>query len=439
MNDSELIHRYFYAWAVFLPITSFLLLPSVQGTTIAYVFSLASVAVVLFGSVFRDTRYIGNLLVFLAFYVPLYLAGQLGLLYHPTIDLTGINLVDPDSLKLFFRSSSFTQSLYLFSGVLTFLYAKRFYRESWDRYLFIGALVICFYGLYEVTYFQVFHSNGDFVSNRMFGKHTGSWFQTTQIGSLTIERLKSLTGEPSMAAFTLLPYWIYAIHKRRTKTHWLLFVALLLTTSTTAYVGIAIYGGCRLLFYRLSDKFNAAIPFAAMVAGLVLYKPIVTYFTLFVWDKFFTKNISGMERQSSFDFHMRFFEHLPIANKLFGIGFGVIRSTDMFSTLLVNVGIVGIVVMTLFFVVPIVKLERSYENTGIKIMLIVLYVTMMMAVSEFAYLPTWLFLGITYNKLHEQKRKKSEVRTHVRKTDLHQRAVFDAGRDGRSALRDRTG
>jgi len=410
MTYSEMIHRYFYIWAVFLPITSFLILPSVQGTTIAYLFALLSLLVVLIGSVFRERNYINHLILFLSLYVLLYFLSQFGLLYSRSVDFSGIILIDRDSDRLFFRSSSITQSIYLFSGVLTFFFAKSFYKESWDRYIFLGALIIAFYGLYEVTYFQLFHTNGDFISNRMFGEHSGSWFQTTQVGGLTIARLKSLTGEPSMAAFTLLPYWIYALHKRRTKTHLILLLSLLLTTSTTAYIGIILYGACVVFFFRFEDKFNASVPIIGLILGLILYNPISNYVKLFVLDKFFTNNVSGTERQNSFDIHWDFYNHLPFMNKLFGIGFGVIRSTDMFSTLLVNIGFMGLLLFSLIFLIPLFKLERTYENKGIKILLIVLYVTMMMAVSEFAYLPTWLFLGIAYNKLLNQNKNLNEVR-----------------------------
>ncbi|TVY01127.1 hypothetical protein [Cohnella terricola] len=410
MTYSVLIHRYFYIWALFLPITSFLILPSVQGTTIAYVFALFSILVVLIGSVFRERTYMNHLIIFLSLYVLVYFMSQFGLLYSRSVNLSGIVLIDPDSDGLFFRSSSITQSIYLFSGALTFFFAKSFYKQSWDRYIFLGALIIAFYGLYEVTYFQLFHTNGDFISNRMFGEHSGSWFQTTQVGALTIERLKSLTGEPSMAAFTLLPYWIYALHKRRTKTQLVLLLSLLLTTSTTAYIGIILYGACVLFFFRFEDKFNASLPIFSLILGLILYNPISNYVKLFVLDKFFTNNVSGTERQNSLDIHLDFYNHLPFINKLFGIGFGVIRSTDMFSTLLVNIGLIGVLLFSLIFLLPLLKLERTYENKGIKILLIVLYVTMMMAVSEFAYLPTWLFLGIAYNKLLNQNKNVDGVR-----------------------------
>lgn len=439
MNESRVFSNYFYVWAIFLPVTSFLLVPSVQGTTIAYVFALASIAVVVIVSVFKDTVYLNRLFLFVTVYGLLYLLSQFGLLYHSSIDLSGIGLVDPKQTRLYFRSSSVTQSIYLLSGVLTFLYVRRHYRPSWDRYIYYGAIVIAVYGFYEVIYFQLFNANGDFISNRMFGEHTGSWFQTSQIGSLTVARLKSLTGEPSMAAFTLLPYWIYAVHKGKSKLQWPLLAALLLTTSTTAYVGIALYAICRALSYRVTERLNVWVPYVVLIVAVGLYKPISYYFTLFVWDKFFTDNISGMERQGSFDINMEFYEHLPVMNKLFGIGFGTIRSTDMFSTLLVNVGIVGVVIATLFFVIPILQLKRSNENTGIRIILIVIYVTMMMAVPEFAYLPTWLFLGIAYKKLADQHQQASEVRADDNKRGVHQRPFYDAIRYGSPALRDRAG
>lgn len=159
------------------------------------------------------------------------------------------------------RPTMFTQSLYVLAAASTFFFVKHLYSVRWDTYLFTGAVVFAIYGLYECAYFLVFGESGDFLSNRTFeagklfgGVATGSWFQTFQLGPLTVQRLKSLAGEPSMYAFAILPFWIYALHTKRTFTHVLLFITLLLSTSTTAMLGIFVYFMCSPLLFWASRQ-----------------------------------------------------------------------------------------------------------------------------------------------------------------------------------------
>jgi len=128
--------------------------------------------------------------------------------------------------------------------------------------------------IYEWLYFLVFGESGDFLSNRtysggdLFGDvHTGSWFHTIHLGPLTVQRLKSLAGEPSMYAFAILPFWIYALHTHRTFTHVLLFMTLLLT-STTALLGIFVYFFVRLCYYGPTGRivFVSVIVLVALLA-----------------------------------------------------------------------------------------------------------------------------------------------------------------------------
>lgn len=183
----------------------------------------------------------------LFFYCFMTLLSQLNnVIFHTTLGGYYIVLVNPFDERLFLRKTLFTQSIYLFAGFLTFLYIKFCYKTTWDKYLFIGALLLAFYGIYEIVFFSIFGETGDFLSNRTFGhgdqeSKLGSYFQTTSIGIMSIMRLKSLTGEPSMYAFSILPFCIYALHTEKYKIAYLLFATLLLSTSTTAILGIILY------------------------------------------------------------------------------------------------------------------------------------------------------------------------------------------------------
>ena len=227
-------------------ISSVAILP-IRGATLGNIFSLLSPLVVIIFSKYQTTfRYAWILLFFLITFMLLCIFSQIGILSIGIPTFGQVILTDPTDKSIFLRTSLFSQSLYLFSGVLTFLFLYLFYQPKWDRFIFLGSIILASYGLYEIFYFQFFGENGDFLSNRIFGHgrnvhNRGTLFATINLGSFKLLRLKSLTGEPSMYAFTILPYWIYALHSRKFKTTLILFISLIFTISTTAYFGIIIY------------------------------------------------------------------------------------------------------------------------------------------------------------------------------------------------------
>src|SRR5699024_12403985 len=82
-----------------------------------------------------------------------------------------------------------------------------------------------------------------------------------------------------------------------------------------------------------------------------------------------------------------------------GLAFVFVPSTDSLSPLLVNNGLIGLVIFLLFFTSPILALGGSPKDFALKAALIILAVTMLISVTEYTYLPTWLFAGIAYHQL----------------------------------------
>lgn len=399
---------YFNIWVMFIPISSIVLIPSIKGTLPSYLFSALSIFFVFLFSKKYRTYYSKDLMLFLFVFVFDTLAAQLGLLVYG-INFDKLILVDPYDYTIFFRSTIVTQFLYLLMGYLTYLFVKRFYHKKFDKPIFYSALLLALYGIYEVIYFAVFNESGDFLSNRLFGdmqSETGSLFQTINLGGILFQRLKSLTGEPSMFALTMLPFWIYAIHKKRFLYQSIFLTTLILSTSTTAILGIVIYLLIRIIYLGLLDaylfRFLVIFSFLCTLCWELLYD----LWTSMIIEKLIAENVSGMERSGAMIGHLQYFLDMPTINQFFGIGFGYIRSTDLLTTLLVNNGLIGFIIFSFFFLYPVWKLNSSYENVGLKAILIVLYFVMMVAVPEFSYLSTWLFLGIAYNQIsHRQARK----------------------------------
>ncbi|WP_052158659.1 hypothetical protein [Halobacillus sp. BBL2006] len=408
MNQSlrtNFFDGYFYLWAIFIPITSILVIPSIQGTTPAYIIALISLFLVPLLSRTKGATVVKELTIYTFSFVLLIMLGQLGLALDSELINYGKVITVSNDNSVLFRSSIITQSLYLLAAVSLFLFTKHYYSPKWDKYLFSGAIIIAVYGLYEVTYYLVFGQNGDFISNRTFGdENSGSRFQLIYIGSMVLMRLKSLTGEPSMYALTVVPYWIYALHLKKYKTSMLLLITLFLSTSTSAILGIFIYSLVRGWYFKFKDKLSLIFMGIGAILLFIFRDTIYLSANKIIVDKFALQSNSGLERFGFFKDHMIFFmNEMNWFNKIFGIGFGTVRSTDMFSTLLVNTGIIGLIVFTLIFLYPVVKLNPTYVNIGLKAILVFLFVKMMISSPEFAYLPTWLFLGIAYFKLNIKK------------------------------------
>ncbi len=398
----NIIDKYFYLLALVLPITSFLVIPSIKGTTPAFLLALGSIFVVLILSIFRESEYIKSWLMFSLVFIFIVFMSQLGLVFSDRIAFDNVRLVDVTDTGYIFRKSIITQSLYLIAAISTFFFVKKFYNEKWDKSIFTGVILLVGYGFYEFIYFLVFHQNGDFITNRVFGEGldgSGSLFQLINVGSLTLMRMKSLTGEPSMFAFTVLPFWVYSIHKNKKILQIVLFAALLLSTSTTAFIGIAIYFMVRVRYYGILDKFTVFMGSLITVLLLMYWKQVNFIYQSMIIEKLTLRSSSGMDRFDSLSTSLKFFLELPIINMFFGVGFGTIRSTEMLSTLLVNTGIVGFILFSALFLYPVFKLRRNTVNIGLKASLLIIYITMMISVSEFSYLPTWLFLGLSYYQI----------------------------------------
>lgn len=415
---------YFAAWAILLPITSILLLPSVQGTTPGYLFALAVICPPISVLVIpKDIllRFYYDLILFVLLYAALNAIAQLSLSFsqvHFPLNLPLVDSLDTDR-RILMRKTMFSQSLYVLAAASTFFFVKHLYSVRWDTYFFTGAIVFAIYGIYECAYFLVFGESGDFLSNRtfysgnLFGDlHTGSWAQTIHLGPLTVQRLKSLAGEPSMYAFAILPFWIYALHTKRTFTHALLFITLLLSTSTTAMLGIFVYSIARLCYFGPADKivFVSLIVFVTLLAmGLFGNTIVLDIYSQIIENKITLQNPSGAGRYDSFLNTIDFFLNGSLLTQVFGVGNGYVRSTDFFSTILVNLGVVGLIMTTWIFVYPVLKLGHTEAEVGLKAAVLTVFITLMVAVPDYTSLPLSLFLGIAYRYISNPRSLLSSV------------------------------
>lgn len=406
LNKLDIIDKFFIIWSFFIPITSFVLIPSVKGSLISYILGFISPLIILFKRKNFLKKYIICFGEFVYIWLAFFCLSQLGNLIY-NINISDLILVsnETNNIKVF-RNSIFTQSLYLVPCILLYLYCKFFYNIKWDKWIVYSGWLFSVIGLYFLLYFLLTGQNGDIISNRVFADNTevSNIAQRLFILSIEIERVQSLSGEPSMYAFTILPYIIFAIHRKANKLLIAtMIVSLLLSVSTTGFLGIIIYIICILFFSKINKRYiKNLIIFIGIL--IFIYFLFSSYIDEIIMNMIINKitadptNISGLERSANIMDNIIYWSNLNNINFLFGIGFGVIRSTDLLTTFLINIGLIGTLLFAYFYLKKIKLRNLTMKKIGDNAILLVLFITSMISVPEFSYLSFWLFLGLINSK-----------------------------------------
>ncbi|WP_407431394.1 hypothetical protein [Arcticibacter sp.] len=405
------IHVYLAVLLCLSFIVSVVVYPPVSLSVPSYMLVYLAAPFFIAWSFFSDKGLLRELLIIAAVFLVLNLLAQLHVWWFEVSLDPSLTLTDKGDLqRTLLRPTFFGQSIYLFAGILTYLYLKHYACSSHLRYLYLGLRIIAVLGILEIILFQLTGVNGDVISNRVFNNKpgSGSLFQTITLGGLRMQRLKSLTGEPSMFAFAVIPFWMLCIPLKRYVDFVLLGIALLFTFSTSAYLGaVVLVGGASLADAEIRRKMIWFVPIGVMVMVILYFtSPAVHKLVQSVFiDKFTGSNQSGSERSGHFLSQYYFWkDQLSITGKLVGLGWGYVRSTDFFSTLLVNNGVLGLVAFTLFyFRHAFVQVKDAVFKKYYLIALTALFFILMGSVPEFAYLSLWIFLSLPYWVDREEK------------------------------------
>ena len=395
------------SWCVVMPVTCFLVVPGVQGTTPAYIMGFLSFGLFLTrlkaeGLTKTNRQYLSFLFIAAFLWLVLLVGSQLGHIIDDRKNFDGAFLINEDDQKIVFRSALFTQSLYLAACLLIFLYFRFYFRDEWMRYVFLGGYLMAAYGVYEWTYYLIFHQTGDFVGNRMYGDHPGSWSQTIDFGGLSLLRIKSFYGEPSFYSSAVILYLITALNLNRGWLTRLLAFNALLCTSTTLYIGLAV---C-LLFYIVVSPKGRVPGFLFLV--LVICGIVAMYFWYpDTFNGLFGDKISTEDRVEGRLSTQELFQSFSLMNWIFGIGFGYSYNAVTVA-ILANTGIIGVIIYCFVFLKPAWCLPRQGVYGGFKTCLFGLFFIFSLNLSELFLATSWMFLGLAYNKLDEHQRRRCE-------------------------------
>ena len=386
----------------FSPIQSFVVTNIIKGLTIFNLGVIIRFFIGLFYVKKRKSCIFYYLLCFLIIYFTIFLLQQFVMYLFPVIIYKKAIFISGEiGTSMFLRSSFFTQSIYLFICILFFDYIINYLQKNSLRtfinIIFFSILIFVMYGYFEFFLYLFTGNNSDFISNRITGTdYSYGLFQTLSISGQSIMRIKSLAGEPSMFAFTVLPFFILSVYMKKKLVAILLLVTLILTTSTSAILGIFIFLVLDFIYFK--NKFKKSI--VLLICSLVIYAifyDIINELYMLVYQKINLISDSGIERFTSFDNHLQIWLDSNIIHKIFGYGFGYFRSTDGFTTLLVNIGVFGLFSYCTFFILPYFLISsKSKYICGLYIANLTLLIIILASVSEFFYPHIWIFNALLW-------------------------------------------
>jgi hypothetical protein len=407
---------------ILIPISSFLIIQNLQGFTLG-VFLIFLLNLIF---IFTDFNQIIKIFKFSILFLIYYLISQSILIINDGYNLSTFNyFVDnvdykfEDSILVsldksyIFRDSHFTQFLYLITCYSCFYIFRKYFQPNYNQAIFFSSYIIFLYALFLFIAYIIFGYCYDPLSNRYFGGFTSDLlecsygYQTISLFGVELHRIKGFTSEPSMYVLTALPFTIYAFFHKKYLLSTLGFITLILTFSTTFFITFFIL----LLFFSILD--SKFLVFLKNIIFILLFLAILINLTnlldILIFDKFNLSALSGIQRYSSFETAITFFSSLSVFSQLFGVGFGTIRSSDLLSTFLVNVGLIGTIIFLYFFLKPIFNRNLNKNYKWVKYCLLSMLIIIMIGVPEFSYLTLWLFLGISYNIMDANKQSKRPI------------------------------
>lgn len=312
-----------------------------------------------------------------------------------------------------------TQVLYLFFCFLVYFFAKNFLQRKKGREEMIkktiniqifSLLFVCIFGLYQVLAYH-FH----ITPINIFNQREGVYVSKAFMGGFY--RTNSVMPEPSMLAFYLCPMIIFILFLSKDylkiNKNFLLVITLLtgiFTISTSFLFGILIIVFILsiefLKFLKRKYLFNISISFKEFALVFILTIGVIIllfYFKLIERgllilkssiEKLKIENFSGKERIDKFLTGIRILKE----SNMLGVGFGTYRSTDLLSTFLANIGIVGFLLFLIYVLYSLIRTKKKIEISNLAkpyfFYFITLFAIALISVPELYFLFIWLNLAI---------------------------------------------
>jgi len=401
----------FYMYILFSAFTTFGLFIIGNNSIIAYHLIFVFLFMRVFSKLQYDSYYIKQIIYFTIYCG---IAILFSLFNH---DVVVLNIQDNwDYIE--FSLTQVTQYFYLIIAVCsmiityTLLKEKKVSLNHMEDFIKITAIIVIFIGI-----FQLFIPIDIF--NFLFRNTVNAGNQTMQ----GVVRITSTFNEASFLAFFLCPVFCVSIYNLSNNFNFLDavivaggFYITIMNNSSSFYLGLSIGILClffsKLYVYFLGkrkkvnkNRLIAGSIFLLLIIGAtIFYSDILSEALLIVTRKISGEGVSGNTRSYALAYHLNIFkEHFFI-----GVGYGTIRSYDLFSTWLAELGIIG----TLLYFIPIIRIIyklikiNTYQSNRIFLLLIVSNIILLSSVPEPYFVFYWIYYGMAayYVKCSEVKK-----------------------------------
>lgn len=315
---------------------------------------------------------------------------------------------------------NFTQLIYLLFCFLFYLFVKNFFHRVADKEKFIkGMIAVQIFSLVFVSLWGLYQFTADYLSFSfpdIFSQRIGISISHVHLGGFL--KINSTFPEPSMLAFYLVPMlgFVFTLPNvylkfNRILLMTLVFFAGLLTTSTSFLLGMVVFtllvfGRFFFSFFRLESVRLSQKRILPLIVGVLILLVLVIMFfgrieemVSLVWQstmaKFQLQEFSGIERMDRFLMGMRILKE----SNFLGVGFGTVRTTDLFSTLLANVGIAGFLIFLCYLLSVYLGLKKAARRGSVLsraylYYFLILFLIAFASVSEIYFLFIWFNLAI---------------------------------------------
>jgi hypothetical protein len=337
-----------------------------------------------------------------------------------SIQIESSILTEPGSTPLRLTFKHITQSIYVLYGVLLAIALgfknsdlKVFMRSS--RIFLLSAVFVSLWGLFQLSCSWFGVTYPAYIFNTSATPSALGYSEL--VDTLGIQRISSVATEPSIFATCMLVALVFGLfasvsRKPIISKVWdraavcIITVALLLSTSTTAYIGLVM-----VLFVYIAALTYVGILgkrhvvklclFAALLwLAYVVYPPVQDVVNVVIVNK--GTGYSALEGLNGYILARDYF----LAHPLLGLGWGSVTSRDLVLKLLSNTGVLGFAAFFVFLLNALVRLWRvarvdTIDNAPMRwcaMCLLSAYVVMIFlnltTGFEFAYGQLWFVLGL---------------------------------------------
>lgn len=288
-------------------------------------------------------------------------------------------LGDTGSAPLQFTTRHITQTLYLVYGIVFTIFVA--FRNSDSRQLLrsirifmVSAVFVSLWGFLQFACGMLNLEYPAFIFNT--SKTESALGYTQEIREIGLTRISSVATEPSMFAQCMLIAVVIALFmivnpqplfskKFDRLALAIILGALLISTSTTAYLGLAgvlVLYALALAYLRvLRAKFIIPVLAFLGILGLIfaMIFPVANVFQSVIVEK--GESYSVLARVNSVLLARDYFLQFPIL----GLGWGSVTSHDLVFKLLSNTGVAGLCAFSLFVMTSFVRLWRSARSNKV--------------------------------------------------------------------------